>query len=107
MVLRQRSGILSARKSIGIVGVSRLSGNVMRRRAKLSPEKKTGPKPEPVSNQAHDSGQSVNEKEPPAIPSLPTAPRSSPSPQSRGHTKLGHNPMECKWGKSGYADWAE
>src|SRR5258708_22311628 len=62
MVLRQRSGILSSRKSIGIVGVSRLSGNVMGRRAKLSPEKKTGPKPEPVSNQAHDSGQSVNEK---------------------------------------------
>src|SRR6266849_4982603 len=46
-------------------------------------------------------GSGLTKKEPPAIPSLPTARKSSPSPQSRGQANLEHTLTECKFGTTG------
>jgi hypothetical protein len=59
-----------------------------------------GPRlPERIALLKCDSAET--KKEPPAIPSLPTARKSSPSPQSRGQTKLDHTRRECKSGTTG------
>src|SRR5262245_38173425 len=44
----------------------------------------------------HDGISGRTKKGPPAIPSLPTAQKSSPSPQSRGHPNLEHAPRKSK-----------